>query len=78
MNQKRLYITLFNAQHKELFSDFICHIDAVDSHTVIYLKFNYSEADVIRVPFHLQFAQIQNGKVNLYYSNGTYAEIVRK
>lgn len=63
---------------QEIFSDFIAHIDAVDSHTVCYDKVNFSEADVIRLPFDLKFIYIADGKVTLYYGNDLYAEIIRK
>jgi hypothetical protein len=78
MNRKKLHLTIFNSQHEEVFSDFICHIDAVDSHTNVYTKENHSEADVIRIPFELSHIQVQDGKINLYYENLLYAEIVRK
>ena len=77
MNRK-LFITLYNGLHEEIFSDFIENIDAVDSHTNIYPKVKYSEADVIRLPFNLRFFTIRDGVVSLHYDNGVYAEIIRK
>jgi len=64
--------------NEEIFSDFIENIDAVDSHTCIYPKIKYSEADVIRLPFNLRFVHVINGSVVLYYENGVHAEIIRK
>jgi hypothetical protein len=64
--------------NEELFSDFIENIDAVDSHTCIYPKIKYSEADVIRLPFDLKWISVINGSIVLYYENGVYAEIARK
>lgn len=75
---KRLFITLFNGDNEEIFSDFIQNIDVVDSHTVIYPKVKYSEADVIRMPFNLRSIYLKNGSVFLYYDYGIYAEIVKK
>jgi len=75
---RKLFITLFNRLHEEIFSDFIENIDVVDSHTNIYHKVKYSEADVIRLPFDLRYFTINNGEVTLYYENGIYATIVRK
>jgi hypothetical protein len=75
---KRLYLTLRDSDKNEIFSDFIANIDAVDSHTVVYQKQKYSEADVIRMPFHLNFIAIKDGIVYLYYDNGVHAEIIRK
>jgi hypothetical protein len=64
--------------NEEIFSDFIENIDAVDSHTCIYPKIKYSEADVIRLPFNLRFINVLNGSVMLFYDNGVHAEIIRK
>ena len=75
---RKLFITLLNVENEEIFSDFIENIDAVDSHTVIYSKVNYSEADVIRLPFNLRFISIKDGAVRLHYDNGVYAQIIRK
>lgn len=75
---KQLFITVFNPEHEELFSDFISHIDAVDSHTIIYHKTNYSEADVLRLYYDLNYIYIAEGKVILYFKGGLYAEIIRK
>ena len=63
---------------EEIFSDFIENIDVVDSHTNIYPKVKYSEADVIRLPFNLRFLTIRDGVVSLHYDNDVYAEIIRK
>jgi len=73
-----LFITLYNGMDEEIFSDFIEHIDGVDSHVCIYPKVKYSEADVIRLPFQLSYILIRPGKVCLFYDNGVYAEIIRK
>lgn len=75
---KKLYITVANEDDEEIFSDFIENIDAVDSHTCIYPKVKYSEADVIRLPFNLLSVQVRSGSVFLYYDNGIHAEIIRK
>lgn len=75
---KRLFITLLNGDNEEIFSDYVSNIDAVDSHTVIYRKQKYSEADVIRIPFNLQWIQLINGSILLHYENGVHAEIIRK
>jgi len=63
---------------EEIFSDFIENIDAVDSHTIVYPKVKYSEADVIRLPFDLDSVYIEDGSVFLFYANGVYAQINRK
>lgn len=75
---RKLHITLFNGLNEEIFSDFIENIDVVDSHTCIYPKVKYSEADVIRMPFNLKFVQVRDGSVLLFYENGIHAEIIKK
>lgn len=75
---RKLFITLYNGLNEEIFSDFIENIDAVDSHTIIYPKVKYSEADVIRLPFNLRFINVWDGKVRLFYDNGVHAEITRE
>jgi len=73
-----LFITLYNGLNEEIFSDFLSNIDAVDSHTCIYPKVKYSEADVIRLPFQLRFIHAIDGKIEIFYENGVHAEIIRK
>lgn len=75
---KQLHLTLLNIEGNEIFSDYIKNIDCVDSHTIIYHKTNFSEADVIRLHFNLQFISISEGKIYLYYDNGIHAEVIRK
>jgi hypothetical protein len=78
MNGKKLHLTLVNSNNDEIFSDFIAHIDAVDSHTVCYKKVNFSEADVIRLPYDITCWTVKNGIIEIYYNNGLTAIIIRK
>jgi hypothetical protein len=75
---RKLYLILKNNEGDEIFSDFIENIDSVDSHTVVYRKTKYSEADVIRMPFNLHGVWCRNGMITLIYDNGVHAEILRK
>jgi hypothetical protein len=77
-NTRKLFIVLVNGLGEEIFSDYLEHIDAVDSHTCIYPKIKYSEADVIRLPFNLGSVQVFDGAVYLNYDNGIRAKIIRK
>lgn len=77
-NQKRLHIVLKNQFSLTVIDDFIHHIDAVQSHTLIYMTgFQSSQADIIRLTETVKNITVSGDGVIIFYESGAELLIQR-
>lgn len=74
LTMKSLKIKVFNDGGEQFIESTACHIDIVDSHSVVYLPLNQEShvKDVIRLFWYVESVNIVRGTITVYFTNHNY------